>query len=467
MAKKAKMGHGLRVRLFRRSGRTGTAMKIRGVFALLSVFISSLVLVLQPASAQQGGPFLALVNGSGQLVIGSADGSFRWIVTNPGEPLHPALGFSWSPWGSRLFFAVGGGETSLRVADVGSQSVSEIGRVSGAVTGGYWTPDGNGILIAPANRLLVYPASGGEPLELASASETIVLRSPFDAASERPNLLQGRNMSSGQFLFYAQGNSNVVQALGGQPVMIAGGDPAAQFNGLWADAAPLVAYSGLSGNSFLAVANAMTGDTLVLDSGRLAPIMPLLWRPGTLQLIYRDATSFIRIADLSCMMGQCPGNPFDSGLELIPASATDVQADNAALYYVDGGAVYALPLSCVDAGNCAGMALTLGTNVAPQSMMDVAGRTLVYTAYTQDPYNAADREVRVVDLACLGNPPACGARTVLTGATAGLLSPDGGYVVVERGGALHTLRLSDGQLAHQAEGGGPTMLSRARWSGLN
>lgn len=432
--------------------------------ALLSTLVLIVLALAAPAHAQQSGPLLALVNGSGQLVVAGGDGSFRWIVTNPGEPLHPTLGYAWSPSGNRLAFAVGsGGEISLRVADIAGQTAAEIARLSGQVSGGYWTPDSNGVLIAAGNRLLVYPAGGGEPVELASAAEPILLRSPFDATSERPNLPQPHNVGGGgQFLFYAQGQNNIVQPLGGQPTVMTGGDPLAQFNGLWADAAPLVAYSGMSGNSFLAVANAVTGMAVTLDSGRTAPISPLLWRPGTLQLVYRDATSFIRIADLSCLTSGCADNPLDSGLELIPASATDVQTDGSALFYVDAGAVQALPLSCVEAQNCQGVALTLGTNVAPQTMMDIGGTALVYTAYTQDPYNAADREVRVVDLNCLGNPPGCAPRPALSGAVAGLVSPDGAYVVVEQGGTLSTLRLADGQLTHQADGG---LLSRARWNG--
>src|SRR5215470_6015853 len=96
---------------------------------------------IAPVSAQ-GSANAAFINSSGQLIVSSGDGSYRWIVTNPGESLASPLGFTWSPDGRRLFFAVNNGAVSLRIGDLASQSVAEIGQASGsAITGGQWTPD--------------------------------------------------------------------------------------------------------------------------------------------------------------------------------------------------------------------------------------------------------------------------------------------------------------------------------------
>ena len=436
-------------------------MSSKGVLALILLLLLALSTTPFASAAQSAGPYLAFVNSSGQLVVASGDGGFRWIVSNPGEYLNASLGYAWSPNARQVFFAVDAGtEISLRVADIASQSMAELGRVTPPVSGGQWTPDSASILLALGNRLAALPAAGGALVDLAAAPAPIGLRSALDIGSERSHLPQARGIApSGQFLFYGQSSANVVQPIGGAPVTLVGGDPTGQYNGLWADNAPLVAYTGMSGNSQLAVTNAATGVTLTLDSGRTAPINPLAWRPGTLQLIYRDATNYVRIADLSCLASACADNPLQTGRELLPASATDVQTDGAWVYFVDAATVQAAPLSCADTASCPASVVRLGDSVAPQSLMDVAGTTLVYTA--GGGYGGG--EVRTVDLNCLGNPASCAPRALAANAVNGTVAPNGAYVVVEGNGTLTSLRVADGQLNYLSDSGGG-LLNKARWS---
>jgi hypothetical protein len=430
----------------------------KGILAL--VYLVIILMLVLPVAAQGTGPFLAFVNASGQLVIASGDSGYRWIITNPGETLNATLGYSWSPDSRRLFFAIDAGtEISLRVADIASQTMAEVARVTPPATGGQWTPDSSAILIASGNRILSLPASGGGATELVAAAAPVTLRSPFDLGSERSQLPQARSIGpTGEFLFYAQSGANVAQPLGGTPMTLVGGDATGQYNGIWTPGAPLIAYTGTSGNSQLAVTNLATGATLTLDSGRTAPINPLTWRPGALQLIYRDASSAIRLADVSCLASSCADNPLLAGRELLPASASDVQTDGNWVYFVDAGMVQAVPLSCVDAGNCLSSAVVLDRNVSPQSLMDVSGTTLAYTVS-----GGYGSEVRVIDLTCLPNPATCAPRTVASNAANGAVAPNGAYVVVEGNGTLSSLRVADGQLAYLSDSSGG-LLGKARWS---
>lgn len=437
-------------------------MHNKGWLLRLSLLCIVILIATQPVLAQGGAPLLAFLNSSGQLVISSGDGGYRWIVTNPGENLNRQIGYAWSPQGRQVFFALGGaGDVSLRVADPASQSVGEIGRVGGQVSGGQWLPDGSAVLVAVDNRLLAFPAVGGEPVQIAAAEGAVTLRSPFDNAN-RVHQPQARVTSpNGDFLLYSINSQLVFQPLNLSPQSLAGGVSDSPYSGLWADSAPLVAYTASSnGNSALAVTNTATGETLVLDSGRTAPINAIGWRPGSLELVYRDATNFIRLADLSCMTSGCGSNPLQSGIELAPGSASEIQIDGSFVYYVDNGTVKAADLACVQVGGCVENAVTLGGNAAPQTMLHIGGGTLVYTAQN------GGYEVRAVDLRCLSNPASCQAVPVLSGAIAGLVSPDGAYVVVEQvGGGLNALRLTDGQLTYLSDPAGQSLLPYARWNG--
>ena len=210
----------------------------------------------------------------------------------------------------------------------------------------------------------------------------------------------------------------------------------------------------------IAVTNVANGQTLTLDSGRSAPITPLAWRRGTTQLIYRDASGYVRIADLGCLASGCGANPLESGTTLLPADAADVQTDGTWVYYRSNETIAAVNLGCVGSDSCLNGVVTLGTNAAPQTSLDTAGSTLVYTAYTQNPNDPNDREVRVINLACLGGG-SCAPQPVASGAVAGALSSDGRFAVVEQADGLNSLDLSSGAKTYLSDRG--AALSGARW----
>lgn len=427
-------------------------------FWLVAILILIAVVPLQA----QGSALVAFVNGSGQLVVSSGDGTYRWIVTNPGEFLVDPVGYTWSPSGDRLFFAIDlGGEVSLRVGDVNSQSAVEIVRVpNNNLTGGEWA--GNGVIVGIGDRISYLDFSNGTASDLVSGQGTVGLLSPF--ANDHPNLPQTSSISpSGDYLFYQQGDGRyAVAALNGSNAFPLPGtnDANARLTGLWSDGSPLVAYWGFEGNSVLSVTDAGSGTTVTLDSGRATPITPLAWRDNTSQLLYRDGSGVVRLADVSCVFSGCGSNPLETGIELLPASATDVQTDGDWTFYQDGGTVYALWLGCADSGACAGTAIPLGTGAAPNTMIHEAGGILAYTGYNADPNNPSDRDVRLVSLGCL-NSGGCAAQSVLGGAVAGLVAPDGGSVVVEQVGVgLNVLNLSNLGITYLSDGGS---LVSARW----
>ena len=361
-----------------------------GRVLLLVVFC--LLMMALPAAAQNA-PLVAFVNSSGQLIVSSGDGSYRWIVTNPGETL--AGDTAWS--GNGLLFAVG---TSLRSANVSQQSASEVGQVSGAAL---------------------------------SVS------------------------SDGEFLFYQQQDGSYgIQALDGNGAVALSltNDPGARYSGLWSGT--LVAYWGYSGNSTLAVTDAASKQTVTLDSGRSAPITPLAWRPKTTQLIFRDATGSIRLADLACLQSGCGSNPLD-GATTLAAADTDAATDGTWLYYRADTAINAVNLDC--GSSCNGV--SIAGNAAPQTALSAAGGTLVYTAYEQNPNDPSDREVRALNLGCMSNPSSCAPQTVLTSAVAGAISADGRFAVVQLASGLNSLDLSSGTTTYLSDPG--ATLTGAHW----
>ena len=376
-----------------------TDMK-NGRVALL-VVICFLVLTF-PAAAQNA-PLVAFANSSGQLIVSSGDGGFRWIITNPGEKL--AGGYAWS--GGQLVFAVeaGAGSTSLRAANVSAQSVGDLGQTAGALRS-----------VSPDGRFL---------------------------------LMQQPDGSYG------------VQVLGGTAFALPlSNDAGVPNSGLWAGALPLVAYWGYAGNSTLGVTDASSGQTLLLDSGRSAPITPLAWRPSSAQLIYRDASGVVRLSDLACLQTGCGANPLESGTALAAAD-TDVATDGTWLYYRSGSSIAAVNLGCVSSDSCLNSGVMIGANAAPQTALQVGGRTLVYTGFAQNPNDGSDREIRALNLGCLGDPASCAAQTILGGATAGAVSPDGRFAVIEAAGGLESLDLTSGQRVYLSDKG--AALAGARW----
>src|SRR5262249_28944624 len=157
-----------------------------------------------------------------------------------------------------------------------------------------------------------------------------------------------------------------------------------------------------AGNSTLAVTDAASQQTITLDSGRSAPITPLVWRPRSTQLIFRDATGSIRLADLGCLQSGCPSNPLESATVLASAD-TDVATDGTWLYYRTDTNINAVNLDC--GTSCNGV--MIAGNAAPQTAISAAGGTLVYTAYTQNPNDPSDRQVNTLNLGCVSNPSSC------------------------------------------------------------
>jgi hypothetical protein len=372
-------------------------MKNRRVL-LLVVFC--LLIAAFPAAAQSA-PLVAFVNSGGQLIISSGDGSYRWIVTNPGETL--AGEPTWSAGGDRLFFAVNTGSgISLRAASVGQQNVSEIGQAAGRT-----------FAVSPDGSAVFYQQNDGT-YALQSASGGLALPISNDYG--------GRN------------------------------------NGIWSDVLPLIAYWGYAGNSTLAVTNVANGQTVTLDSGRSAPITPLEWRQGTAQLLYRDASGSIRLADLSCLQSGCAANPLDTAATLASADA-DAASDGTWLYYRSGDVVTAVPLTCP--ADCQSSAVPVAGSAAPQTPIHAANGILVYTGYTQNPNDPNDREVRGVNLGCMSSPDSCAPQTILSGAVAGEISDNGRFVVVELPSGLSSLDLSTGAQTYLSDKGAP--LTGAHW----
>lgn len=359
------------------------------------------VLVFALPTFAQSAPLVAFVNSGGQLVISSGDGSYRWIVTNPGETLAGDL--AWTPNGNQLLYTLtDAGSYRLRAADVTQQTVSEVAVLLG---------------------------------RLVSLS------------------------GDGNFLFYQLDDgtygSAALQAGTAAPLALTN-DLGAHYSGLWSDALPLVAYWGYEGNSKLAVTNAASSQITQIDSGRSSPVLPLLWSSGITQLIYRDADGQIRSADFTCLQsGSCTGDPAELGIITLASGDADIASDGSWLYFRSGDTIAAVDMNCVAADNCLSSAVALTADAAPQTMLNVAGSTLVYTASVQ---NAP--EVRLLDLACVSSG-SCAPQTLAASAIAGSVDANGRYAVIESGNGLESLDLSSGARAYLSDRG--AALALARW----
>jgi hypothetical protein len=235
-------------------------------------------------------------------------------------------------------------------------------------------------------------------------------------------------------------------------------------SGLWSG--DMVAYWGnLDGAVTLAVTHTDSDQTLQLSANSATPIQPMVWVPDSTQLVYRGASGDFFLADVGCLQTTCESNPLDQGIALMPASATDVQIVGGWGYYRDGRQIRAVPLACTQNDTCFSEAITLGTNAAPRTLMHVVDDILIYTAFRANSGDATDRVVRIVDTTCL--PDGCQAVDLLDRATAGLISPDGNYVVVDIvGEGLHTLNLTslDRQYLTAITGLPTESLIHARWN---
>ncbi|MCS7071464.1 MAG: hypothetical protein NZM00_08170, partial [Anaerolinea sp.] len=336
----------------------GTRQPGRWRLIALAALLAALVF-LWPGdnlATAQGNSFVAFANPSGQLIVSDTTGGYRWIMTYPGEALASPIGYTWSPFGDRLLFAINlGAEISLRVGSVATQSVIEIGRLpAGSISGGVWTPNGSGVFAAANDQIVYFDANGGGSALLVAGGGPVTLISPY--ANDRPYLPRESSLSpDGRFLFYQTSDGRyVIAALDGSAVYPLAGanDVNARGSGLWADSAPLVAYWGYEATALLSVTNAATGATLTLDSGRAAPVTPLAWFERAAILVYRDVTGFVRAADVGCLLSVCADNPLLAGVEFMPPTAADVQIISGYGIYRDGTGIYAVPAACIFSGDC-------------------------------------------------------------------------------------------------------------------
>lgn len=422
--------------------------------------------LLWPVQAQDTDipPQIAFLNSSGQLIVSAADGEMRWIVTNPGEQLHPVLGFSWSPDGRRLFYAVQGeGRVSLRIWEREAQTGAEVGTVQAPASGGEWLDDA--VRVAGAEQDGFYSLSGTS----ARVPTVAMLISPFQTA--QPHLPAASSLSfNGDYTFGLRSGEYGLFSLG-EPFQGLGvrNESDAVRSGLWSDVLPLVAYWGTQadGVSVLAVTAAESLATLTLASEGSTPLQPIAWFPGTGLLVYRDASSQIRTADVGCLVGgTCTENPLESGPRLLPPSATQVQIQGERIVYRDGNDILALDMACLAEATCAESAQLVATQAAPRTLVHFAGERIAYTAFLTDAANPADREVRVIDANCL--PEDCpGTPLLVPNAIAGMLSPQGDYLLVEvLGDGLYSVRVQDGSRAYLTGSLGEPGegLLTARWS---
>ncbi|RMG87902.1 MAG: hypothetical protein D6712_04780 [Chloroflexi bacterium] len=417
------------------------------------------------ASAQRGGtPLVALVNNSGQLVVASGDGAYRWIITNPGEQLAPDVGYRWSPNGDMLFWGIQqGAQVRFFMGDIASMTPREVAVVDGLASGGEWV-DSSTVVIAVDNNLLALSANGNTRTLAASNSPISLRATLFDSPYTPMPKSYGYNN-----VFYASGGSYFLYSMAqGQITALPGTNEAqARNSGLWADSAPLLAYWGFDddGTSNLYVVGVESGTILNFDSGRSAPIFPLAWRANSTELIYRDGSNVLRLADVGCAVRGCSDNPLANGVAFMPATASEIQVTADYAFFREDTVIYAVPFNCVASDSCLNSAVAVVTDAAAQTPYHVANGRLVYTAFRDDARNPNDRSVHMVDLACL-NSGACAAMTLLPDAVAGLLSSDGAYVVVDIiGQGMQTLNVDTLTLTYLSGAGGQPgdSLSFARW----
>lgn len=385
-------------------------------------FVVLLSLLWIPITTAQTTPLLAFLNGSGQLVVSSGDGTTRWIVTNPGQQVDTTLGFSWTTDGNLVFALAGMG---VFEGDPATQNIAQ-----------------------------------------ADMSDPVTL-SYLRGLGNRPNISQPQGLSAdGQFAFLADGSGYAIVNLNNNNVtaLPLAGEMNAQSSGLWSDRAPFVAYWGIDSNNStaLSVVDAANLTSVSLQSGRSVPMLPIAWQPNSSQLVFRSATGDVLLADVSCLSAGCSGNPLDQGIAVAPSSANHVQVTATHLYFVDGEQIVSVDLTCVDSDSCLDSRQVLGNKAVPLSMIHVRNDRLVYTAYANNPNN--ERIVTLIDLTCA---PDCQPQPIVNNAVAGLLSPDGDYLMIDSMDAgLNILDISGGSAVYLSETMGGQLgagLTTARW----
>ncbi|QPC82708.1 hypothetical protein G4Y79_23990 [Phototrophicus methaneseepsis] len=410
---------------------------------LFFLLMIALPIFTVPAQAQ-GAPLVAFTNSSGQLIVAGADGVTRWIVTNPGETLDSTLGYRWSPDGTRLFYAVDlGNVVSLRVGDAATMTVTELGQANGVVTGGEWAPDGT----------LLF----GTDIAL-NGARTVAgqVASPY---SETSTSLA----PDGSAVLYLQGGLYVLQTAAGTAQTL-GPSSNNGLHAMWSDIAPIVAFGGQtdSGQANLIAINAANNNAFVLVGSTL-PMEPISWVPDSTGLIYRDAGGTIRYADVGCLQSSCSQNMLEAGTAILPPSAQDVHVTTNAVVYRDGEQVLGVPLGCVQNNDCSARTVVMGTQAVQRTGLFSDGQRILYTAYTSDATNPADREIRAIDASCI-TTNYCQPVSLLNGAIAGRVSGDGLAMVADIvGSGMHIVNLSNLSTLYLTDNTGYALQS-ARWN---
>ncbi|MGB1285346.1 MAG: hypothetical protein ACPG7F_02335 [Aggregatilineales bacterium] len=419
------------------------------------LFILSLLCLLFISSsqlfAQNTIPHLAFINSANQLVIVSADGNTRWIATNPGEQLHNPLAFSLSPDGSRVFYAVNGGnQAALRMITTADGAVQEIANLAGNLSGGDWL-----------NNRAVLISDGEVLYQCQTNCDDVLSGSRLELISPIMQSTSGISSDTGE-IFFNSGTGYVILRPDSGDVLQTGisGDITARGSGQWADDAPLVAYEGTddNGRNVLQVAHANTENTLSLIGDSRIPFTVIGWLPDNAALLYRDSTGTIRLADVSCLNNGCSDSPLENSVVVASAAADNLQMRDDALFFIADNSVQALSLNCVATNNCLDSTITLAMDAMSRTMLSVADNTLIYTAQSG---NSAD--VRFVDLNCL---PDCNSELLLSGAIGGALSDNGDYLAVELiGNGLYILNMRDLNTVFLSVSGRQpgTLLNTVRW----
>lgn len=429
-------------------------------------FLVLVVLGLLPVAAAQDTdtPLLAFLNSSGQLVVASADGVTRWIVSNPGETIHPALGFSWSADGDLLFYAVQEDEdrVSLRIGDAATQSSAEVGSAVEPVSGGEWV--GNFVRVVDATTDALYSLQGISQQREANAE----LLSPYAL---------GDAHLAGVSSFSEASNAIFAWQNGGYGLLVDGNfrglgifnNRRSVRSGLWATSEPLVAYWGTvseTGASTLAVTNAETGAVALLSGNSSTPLQPILWLADNTVLIFRDASSQLRAADLACLLSSCALNPLEASVAFLPPSANDVQqiADGRVIFH-EGENLLAIDPACIAEDTCLENMIVLAQQVAPRTFVDAVESRIAFTAYQNSATDPTDRRAVVLDADC---PPEdnCVPFSV-PNARAGFLSTDERYLVADvLDDGLYIVSVEDGSRVYlTGSSQGNDLLQTTRWNG--
>ena len=394
---------------------------------ILALWVASLLATLfmaAPAAAQNNAALLAYENAGGQLVVASADGNFRWIITSPNEQLLPTSNLVWSPNGQQLLHIVRGANgNSLRVAQPQQQAVLEIASINGPLSGGAWLSN-NTVIAGTGGGLTVFDTASGNASAL------------FPGAS----ITSGETVSpDGRFVFYArEGQLAVGSSNGGAENLLGTNTANAPGVGLWAQNAPVVAYwtTSANGTTVLGITNAQSGETVAVDTNSAVPVTPQMWLPGTLTLLYRSPVGLMAL-DASCIQQGCSQVP--TPVTVLTATSAQISAasQGSVLVYAANGDIFAVSANCVSAGTCADTAITVG-NVSGNSRLHTAGTTAAYTG--------ADNVVRTLDARCANSGSCQPLATGLVGTVAGITA-NGSFVIVNSGSQLQAYQVGGAPVA--------------------